>query len=500
MKNKLFFYLMLFVFVAGCNSDSNSDDFGVDGVAATDVSLNINAITLAPGDSYTLTAVAEPENANQNVSWASSAPGVVTVDYTGRVTAVSTGVAYITATTISGNQTATCVVTVDTANGNVTAVSLEWKTVRLRVGDDITLTPSIFPSNAEDPHVTWDSDNSDVASVTTDGVVTAHAAGIAEIIVTTRDGGHTASCTVFVGDAPTNVTLNTTTLILPISEKKGILVAIFAPSNAVANVTWSSDNTAVATVSSTGEVSAITAGMANITAKTVDDEITATCVVTVLPLEMVFVQGGTFTMGSSSGSSDERPTHQVTLSSYSIGKYPVTQAQWVALMGSNPSHFRKVDDYPVESVSWDDAYEFIRRLNALTDLNFRLPTEAEWEYAARGGNQSEGFIYSGSNNIDEVAWYYNINSALSTAPVGTKAPNELGIYDMSGNVTEWCNDWYGAYNANAKTNPTGTAGGAHRILRGGSWTGSNNLCRVSYRTFNLPIARNNWYGFRLALP
>ncbi len=174
--------------------------------------------------------------------------------------------------------------------------------------------------------------------------------------------------------------------------------------------------------------------------------------------EMVPVEGGTFTMGAADDDNYafnwEKPAHEVTLSSYYIGKTEVTQALWKAVMGSNPSRF-KGDNLPVEQVSWDDCQKFIRRINAATGKQFRLPTEAEWEYAARGGNQSKGYKYSGSNNLDKVAWYGEDWETGSTHPVGKKQPNELGLYDMSGNVWEWCADWYGDYSSEAQTNPTG---------------------------------------------
>ena len=214
-------------------------------------------------------------------------------------------------------------------------------------------------------------------------------------------------------------------------------------------------------------------------------------------IEMIFVEGGTFSMGSraSDAYDNESPTHSVTLSSYYIGKYEVTQAQWRAVMGSNPSYFTG-DNLPVEQVSWKDIQAFIKKLNAQTGKNYRLPTEAEWEYAARGGNQSKGYKYSGSNTIDDVAWYDN-NSSSTTHPVGEKAPNELGIYDMSGNVYEWCQDWFDSYSADSQTNPTGPSSGSNRVLRGGSWNSSAGCCRVSYRNHNFPVSWSNRYGFRL---
>ena len=222
-----------------------------------------------------------------------------------------------------------------------------------------------------------------------------------------------------------------------------------------------------------------------------------------LTSNMVYVSGGTFTMGGTSeqgsdAADDEKPTHSVTLSSFYIGKYEVTQALWKAVMGSNPSKW-KGDNLPVEQVSWDDCQTFIRKLNALTGKNFRLPTEAEWEFAARGGNNSRGYKYAGSNNIGDVAWYDN-NSGSKTHVVGTKSPNELGIYDMSGNVWEWCQDWFGSYSSASQTNPTGASSGSYRVLRGGSWNYSARDCRSSHRYCCTPVSRGYFsFGLRLVL-
>jgi formylglycine-generating enzyme required for sulfatase activity len=216
---------------------------------------------------------------------------------------------------------------------------------------------------------------------------------------------------------------------------------------------------------------------------------------------MVFVAGGTFNMGCTSeqGSdcyNDEKPAHQVTVSDFFIGRCEVTQAHWKAVMGSNPSRF-KGDNLPVENVSWDDIQEFIKKLNAQTGKNYRLPSEAEWEYAARGGTKSKGYKYSGSNNLAEVGWYYD-NSGSTMHPVGTKQPNELGIYDMSGNVWEWCSDWYGTYSASAQQNPIGASSGSARVGRGGGWSGSARYCRVANRYNYSSGRRDGNLGFRLA--
>ena len=216
---------------------------------------------------------------------------------------------------------------------------------------------------------------------------------------------------------------------------------------------------------------------------------------------MVKVQGGTFTMGAIPEQGDEELAHQVTLSTFSIGQTEVTQELWVAVMGSNPSRW-KGPKLPVENVSWDDCQEFVKKLNALTGQHFRLPTEAEWEYAARGGSKNHGYMYSGSNNVDDVAWYDG-NSDHKTHDVATKQPNELGLYDMSGNVYEWCQDWYGRdyYSSSPSSNPTGpgSASGFGRVDRGGCWRYSARNCRVASRDWSYADHRGNILGLRLAL-
>ena len=219
-------------------------------------------------------------------------------------------------------------------------------------------------------------------------------------------------------------------------------------------------------------------------------------------IDMVYVAGGTFTMGATSEQGSdaydwEKPAHSVTLSSYYIGKYEVTQKLWKAVMGSNPSSF-KGDNLPVESVSWNDVQEFLRKLNAMTGKNYRLPTEAEWEFAARGGNKSRGYKYSGSDNLGSVAWDYE-NSGSRTHAVGTKSSNELGIYDMSGNVWEWCQDWSGSYSSSSQRNPKGPNSGGSRVYRGGCWEITGWGCRVSFRYHSTPDYRLSSLGFRLAL-
>jgi formylglycine-generating enzyme required for sulfatase activity len=215
--------------------------------------------------------------------------------------------------------------------------------------------------------------------------------------------------------------------------------------------------------------------------------------------EMIFVEGGTFQMGSSSGESNEKPVHSVTLSAFNIGKYEVTQAQWKAVMGNNPSNFTGCDDCPVVYVSWNDVQQYISKLNSQTGKNYRLPTEAEWEFSARGGKSSKGYTYSGSNDLNSVAWNTD-NSGSKTHTVGGKQANELGIYDMSGNVWEWCSDWYGTYNSYSETNPTGASLGQYRVLRGGGWDYNADYCRTADRGGYDPDYRDYAGGFRLVLP
>ena len=221
-----------------------------------------------------------------------------------------------------------------------------------------------------------------------------------------------------------------------------------------------------------------------------------------ISIDMVRVEAGTFTMGATAEmedpEDDEKPTHRVTLTNdYYIGKYEVTQALWQTVMGNNPSKF-KGDNLPVEQVNWKDCQKFLSKLNRITGKTFRLPTEAEWEYAARGGNKSRGYQYSGSNNLSDVAWYDD-NSGNKTHAVGTKQANELGIYDMSGNVYEWCQDWYGKYNSSSQVNPTGANSGSFRVLRGGGWDGNDGCCRSLCRYIIEPDGRGDFLGLRLIL-
>jgi formylglycine-generating enzyme required for sulfatase activity len=230
--------------------------------------------------------------------------------------------------------------------------------------------------------------------------------------------------------------------------------------------------------------------------------------------KMIGVEGGTFMMGASNidggdPQANEFPAHEVTVSSFSIGQTEVTQELWMAVMGDNPSYccadyyYTNYDDdfrRPVEMVSWYRCKQFIDSLNKLTGRHFRFPTEAEWEFAARGGNKSEGYKYAGSNNVDEVSWHqYNCyRQGLPTQPVGTKKPNELGLYDMSGNVYEWVQDWMSDYTEDAQVNPTGPRTGTKKIFRGGAWDIIQRWHRCATRVEDYPDMPNWFVGLRLA--
>ncbi|MBR1712097.1 MAG: SUMF1/EgtB/PvdO family nonheme iron enzyme [Alloprevotella sp.] len=240
---------------------------------------------------------------------------------------------------------------------------------------------------------------------------------------------------------------------------------------------------------------------------------TTTYTVKGVSFKMVAVPAGTFMMGASKaedpeayatskeGPTREAPVHQVTLSAYSIGQTTVTQELWQAVMGTNPAKFKGAGR-PVENVSWNECQTFVKRLSSLTGKKFRLPTEAEWEYAARGADKSNGTHYAGSDDIEAVAWYFdNCEDTSRPRPVAQKQPNELGLYDMSGNLWEWCSDWYGDYTTAALTNPTGAAfsSNSNKVMRGGSWRNPYRSCRVTTREICTPDIKANHIGLRLVL-
>ncbi len=284
-------------------------------------------------------------------------------------------------------------------------------------------------------------------------------------------------------------------------------------------VSWTSEDETIATVSADGTVKGIANGIVRIFATTADG-IVGYCTVIVgrqleftvdgVTFSMILVEHGTFTMGATpeqqSPDRNESPTHVTISQDYYIGETEVTQALWKAVTGYSPSSGDSQwsssrglgDNYPAYSISYTDVQDFITKLNAKTGKTFRMPTEAEWEYAARGGNKSKGYQYSGSNTIGDVAWYSG-NSSSKTHQVKTKAANELGIYDMSGNVYEWCSDWYDSYSSSSVTDPTGPTSGPTRVARGGSWVCDAWNCRVANRDASSPSNRYTNYGVRIAL-
>jgi formylglycine-generating enzyme required for sulfatase activity len=220
-------------------------------------------------------------------------------------------------------------------------------------------------------------------------------------------------------------------------------------------------------------------------------------------IPVVAVKGGCFEMGDSfgDGGSDEKPLHEVCVDDFRIGRHEVTQELWQAVMGSNPSKFKGNGQHPVENVSWDDARDFIRNLNEKSGRSWRLPTEAEWEYAARSGGLKQRFAgTSAVEALPEYAWHEE-NSNGTTHAVGTRQPNGLGLYDMSGNVWEWCADRYdrGYYKQSPRNNPKGDPFGINRILRGGAASSKSGFLRASYRDYVAPVMRGDLFGLRLVL-
>ncbi|MBU0479598.1 MAG: formylglycine-generating enzyme family protein [Proteobacteria bacterium] len=214
---------------------------------------------------------------------------------------------------------------------------------------------------------------------------------------------------------------------------------------------------------------------------------------------LVAVKGGCYLMGSDSGAADEQPVHEVCVDDFFLGRYEVTQEQWRQVMGENPSYFGRGGNYPVEQVSWNDVQAYLDRLNRRSGRNFRLPTEAEWEYACRSGGKDEK--YCGGDAVDSLAWH-DANSNGATHPVGTRQPNTLGLYDMSGNVWEWTGDRFDPayYAASPRTNPLGSGSGSDRVFRGGAWNFKTKYLRATSRFWLTPDDRHFFLGFRLALP
>jgi uncharacterized repeat protein (TIGR02543 family) len=429
---------------------------------------------------------------------------------------------------------------------HVNSISIDKSTLNLIVGGETeTLTATVNPDNATNKAITWSSGNTAVATVS-NGTITAVAAGNTTITVTTADGGFTAQCEVAVSVSVTGVTLDESTLNLIVGETE-TLTATVNPDDATNKaLIWSSDNTAVVTVSSSGLVTPVKSGTATITVTTVDGGFTALCEVTVYPADMVRILAGTFMMGSPATEKDRQgieTQHEVTLTKgFYMGKYEVTQEQYQAVIGSsNPSNFQTAVEgetgtpgkLPVEKVSWYDALVFCNKLSMMEGLDpvysisgktdpaewgetvptssdatwnavvmdkskngYRLPTEAEWEYACRAGMTT---AYNTGASIDTNTGWYKNNSSDKTHQVGLKLANAWGLHDMHGNVSEWCWDRYnGNHPSGAQTDPTGGAsGGSTRVVRDGNWSYVGSHLRSAYRFDYAPSTRVNLNGFRL---
>ena len=466
-------------------------------IVPTEVTLNQEFAKLEIGSQLTLTATVLPDNAtDKQVTWATTNSAVATVDSLGHVTAVGEGECYITAT--CRDKQAMChVIVVD----HFIFITLDEHNVRLLPNHMMTLTPTVSPANTT--LVVTSSDPTVAAARMANGKI--QLVGIKEgstvITVNSTDGYAEAdSCLVKVytlrGDVNSDGYVNISDVTSLINRLLGGPTPTISEENADAN-----DDGKITIADVTALINSLLSGEP-LPPKDEPIEDNLTFTVNGVTFTMVAVEGGTFTMGATPEQGDdaldgEKPAHQVTLSDYAIGQTEVTQALWVAVMGTNPSRFKDRPENPVELVDWNDCQAFITQLNQLTGRQFRLPTEAEWEYAARGGNKSQGYKYAGSNNVDEVAWYSD--NCNSTQPVGTKKANELGIYDMSGNVWEWCQDYYGSYTSAAQTNPTGPATGTDRIRRGVGWNGSSSSGRVSHRSSREETYKYNSQGLRLAL-
>ena len=480
----------------------NFADIRNDAVEPTSVSLHSYEAEMTMGNTMTLTATVSPNNATPNtVVWTTSNPQVAVVN-NGVVTAIGKGECDIVANCL--DKQAVCHVTVIEATIHIT---LDKHEARVLPNHMITLTPTMSPSETPLKVTSSDPDVAVARLLNNVVQVAGRAEGTTMVIVGSVDGTaipDTCQVTVYTenGDVNCDGFVN----ISDVTDLIDYLLSGNGDSVSMTNADCDKDgNVNIADV--TTLIDYLLGGI------DLNPPVTETFTVNGVTFKMVAVEGGTFTMGAtaeqgSDAGDDENPAHQVTLSGYAIGETEVTQALWVAVMGSNPSYFTGNLQRPVERVSWNDCQAFISRLNDLTGKNFRLPTEAEWEYAARGGNKSQGYKYAGSNDINTVTWYWdNIPSQSSgtdgygTQPVATKAHNELGLYDMSGNVREWCQDWYSSsYYSNSPTvNPTGPTSGSDRVFRGGSWIDYAWCCRVSNRSSIFPSGADAFLGLRLAL-
>ena len=462
--------------------------------------LNIENVMMEKDSALTLMATVLPEFATYNtVTWSSSDTAVAIVNSDGVVTAKAEGECDIIAT--CKGLTATCHVKV---LDRFIYITLDEHRVSLLPNHILTLTPTVTPLPTD--LVVTSSNPSVAAARLANGKVqvVGVTVGAAIIKVASADGKAFAdSCIVNVYTDVGDVDSDGFVKIADVTSLIDYLLSGNATGISVDNADCNFDNN-VNIADVTALIDYLLSGNTNLPT-------TNTFIVNGVSFKMVRVTGGSFMMGATDeyggeSGDDERPGHMVTLSNFFIGETEVTQELWMAVMGSNPSFFTDNPQRPVERVSWNSSKEFISKLNQMTGKSFRLPTEAEWEFAARGGNHSQDYKYAGSDNINNVAWYWgNIPSQSSgtsgygTQTVATKTSNELGIYDMSGNVWEWCQDWYDSYIGTAQTNPTGPESGSNRVMRGGCWNHGSGFCRVSGRNSGSATASSRLVGLRLAL-
>jgi len=398
-------------------------------------------------------------------------------------------------------------VAINTNSGYGITVDQTWLTVE-RAADNQTLTVSVQANttsatrnatitiNASGKSQTINVSQSGLSLTVSPSALTFEASESSQTVSVTASGNYTystdASWLTIIKGTPTTRAESVTELTITAaanteeSERTATITLILGPITKTIEVTQEAGNTRTFTITGNGKT---------------------------VTFKMKKVKGGTFQMGSTSGEDNEQPVHSVTLTrDYFICETEVTQALWYAVMGQSPtsdgdkwnSTYGLGDNYPAYYISYEDCQSFLSALNSNLSSQlgsgeqFRFPTEAEWEFAAKGGNKSKGYTYAGSNTIDDVVWYW-YNSSGSTHQIKTKSPNELGLYDMSGNVYEWCYDWYSYYSSSAQTDPTGATSGSSRVLRGGSWTGPYTWCRVAWRSNYEPYYRSFSQGLRLAL-
>ena len=468
-------------------------------IAPAEVTISQEFAKLEIGSQLTLTATVMPEGATDKViTWTTTNSDVATVDSLGNVMAMGQGECFITAT--CRDKQAMChVIVVE----HFIYITLDEHRLSLLPNHMEWLTPTVTPVSTD--LVVTSSNPSVAAARMANGKI--QVVGITEgttiIKVNSVDGYAEAdSCRVTVrtqrGDVNYDGFINITDVTMMISQ------LMSAQSESHYDINADVNNDGEVNISDvTRLISHLMTG-AELEPKDENPIIYENFTVNGVSFKMIKVEGGTFMLGATEEEDADyqvfkgSPKHQVTLSDYSIGETEVTQELWIAVMGSNPSANTGDLLRPVENVNWNDCDTFIMRLNALTGKEFRLPSEAEWEFAAHGGNLTQGYIYAGSDSIDEVAWYI-ANSDNVTHPVATKVPNELGLYDMNGNAEEWCNDWYYLYTEEPVTNPTGPETGKSRVHRGGRYSGAVKFCRITRRDGFSPGVRRTYMGLRLAM-